>query len=237
MKPPAFQFYAADFLVGTATMTAEEVGAYIRLLCYQWDTGSVPDDDATICRLGGCGGIAVARLRQKFRTTPDGLKNPRMELEREKQRVYREKQAENGAKRWGGNAKPQGLAHPTHVPNGCSPSPSPSPSPSLIPLPPKQAALPRREAATVIPLLLSTDEFAAAWTDWLAHRREIKHPIAPGSQTERGQLKQLESWGEARAIAAIRHTIFKGWQGLKEPDERDQRAAAGAIGKRSSMAS
>jgi hypothetical protein len=89
---------------------------------------------------------------------------------------------------------------------------------------------------TVIPLLLSTDEFAVAWRDWLQHRKEIKHPIAAGSQTERGQLKQLEEWGVERAIAAIRFTIFKGWQGLKEPDERESRESAGVIGKRSSMA-
>ncbi len=89
---------------------------------------------------------------------------------------------------------------------------------------------------TVIPLLLSTDAFADAWRDWLQHRKEIKHPIAPGSQTEKGQLKQLEDWGETRAIAAIRFTIFKSWQGLKEPDERQTREAAGVLGKRSSMA-
>jgi len=31
-KAPAFQFYASDFLVDTAEMTNQEVGAYIRLL-------------------------------------------------------------------------------------------------------------------------------------------------------------------------------------------------------------
>jgi uncharacterized protein YdaU (DUF1376 family) len=34
-KPPAFQFYADDFLGGTIDLTTEEVGAYIRLLCFQ----------------------------------------------------------------------------------------------------------------------------------------------------------------------------------------------------------
>lgn len=78
---------------------------------------------------------------------------------------------------------------------------------------------------TVIPLLLSTDAFADAWRAWLQHRREIKKPIVPGSQTEREQLKTLETWGEARAIAAIRYTIFKGWQGLREPDPNDKEYA------------
>lgn len=119
--------------MGTIAMTAEEVGAYIRLLCVQWDIGGLPNDDSTICRLGGCGGNAVASIRAKFEVGQDGkLRNRRLEEEREKQRIYREKQAENGAKRWLGNAKPQALAKPSHMPegmpNGCSPSPSPSPS-------------------------------------------------------------------------------------------------------------
>lgn len=37
-KPPAFQFYVRDFLTDRAVvlMTAEELGAYIRLLCHAW---------------------------------------------------------------------------------------------------------------------------------------------------------------------------------------------------------
>src|SRR6478752_824536 len=45
MKPPAFQFYADDFLGGTLTMTLEERGLYITLLCLQWSKGFVTEDD------------------------------------------------------------------------------------------------------------------------------------------------------------------------------------------------
>jgi len=34
-KDPAFLLYSGDFLNGTADMEPEEVGVYIRLLCYQ----------------------------------------------------------------------------------------------------------------------------------------------------------------------------------------------------------
>lgn len=84
----------------------------------------------------------------------------------------------------------------------------------------------KQSDVTVIPLLLSTDAFAEAWRDWLQHRREKKSPIPPGSQTERQQLKTLEQWGESRAIAAIRYTIFKGWQGIREPDPDDKEYAS-----------
>ena len=80
MKAPAFQFYAADFLVGTAMMSAEEVGGYIRLLCYQWTHGSIPNDDAVLQRLTGCGGNAVASIRHKFGIgSAGGLVNERLE--------------------------------------------------------------------------------------------------------------------------------------------------------------
>ena len=41
-KAPAFMFYADDFLAGTLEMSQEEVGQYIRLLCHQWNRGSIP---------------------------------------------------------------------------------------------------------------------------------------------------------------------------------------------------
>ena len=41
-KAPAFQFYADDFLAGTLEMSQEEVGQFIRLLCHQWNRGSIP---------------------------------------------------------------------------------------------------------------------------------------------------------------------------------------------------
>jgi hypothetical protein len=39
-RMPWFQFYASDFKTSTESYTNEEVGAYIRLLCSQWDKGS-----------------------------------------------------------------------------------------------------------------------------------------------------------------------------------------------------
>lgn len=203
MKPPAFQFYAADFLMGTATMSAEEVGAYIRLLCFQWDSGSIPDDDATIARLGGCAGNAVAKIRQKFRVDHDGLRNVRLEIERTKQRLFRDKQAENGAKRWAGNAKPV----PSHEPNTCSPSPSPSPVSDSVS---------RKRKVAALPLPFSSVEFSDAWVKFQTHRSQIKKPLT--ELAAEMQLKELGTLGEPRAIAAIEHTIRKGWQGIREPE-------------------
>ena len=141
--PPAFQLYAQDFLVGTADMTAEEVGAYIRLLCYQWVKDGLPNDPAKLAVLAGCHGNASAMPLHKFGTCQDGmLRNPRLEQIRKANAEYREKQAENGKKRWdhskevgsamaslsGGNAKPVPTLMPEGMPNACSSSSSSSSS-------------------------------------------------------------------------------------------------------------
>lgn len=64
-------------------------------------------------------------------------------------------------------------------------------------------------------------EFTEAWEDWLKHRQEIGHPLKPTAAMN--ALKKLADMGEPRAIAAIRHSIANGWQGLFEPKEDSYR--------------
>jgi hypothetical protein len=50
-KDPAFLFYSNDFLTGTYTMTDEQVGKYIRLLCLQHQKGELSEKDMiNICK-------------------------------------------------------------------------------------------------------------------------------------------------------------------------------------------
>ena len=49
-KDPAVLFYTSDFLSGTFTMTNEQVGKYIRLLCLQHQKGKLTEKDMlSIC--------------------------------------------------------------------------------------------------------------------------------------------------------------------------------------------
>lgn len=137
MKPPAFQFYADDFLAGTMDLSAEEVGAYIRLLCHQWNRGGLTADSARLNRLAGC--EVPAEVLEKFEQCEDGLfRNPRLEDERQKQEDYRAKQSAHG--RRGGRPKKgsekgslsQPFQNPLENEKGLKSSPSPSPSPSPI---------------------------------------------------------------------------------------------------------
>ena len=103
-KPPAFQFYARDWLVGTARLTLEEEGAYIRLLAHQWIDGHIPTDERERARLLG---VDLRKLRRIFvklgkhfpAGSNGGLKNVRLEDERRKQAEYRELQSKKGKAR------------------------------------------------------------------------------------------------------------------------------------------
>jgi len=55
-----FPLYTKEFIAGTVQMTAEELGAYIRLLCWQFDNGSVPISDATAIK--NITGVALKKL-------------------------------------------------------------------------------------------------------------------------------------------------------------------------------
>ena len=133
-RAPAFQFYADDFLAGTMTMTNEERGAYISLLCLQWSKGFVTElDIQRICL--GMPTHSHGICQSKFQADPESrYRNLRLEVERSKQKERSQKQTDIANLRW----KKDANAMPTHyqedteayaesVPEVCFPSPSPSP--------------------------------------------------------------------------------------------------------------
>jgi uncharacterized protein YdaU (DUF1376 family) len=101
-KSPAFSFYAKDFLSGTAKMSLQEVGAYIRLLAYAWDDGSIPADADERARLIVCAKAQERELwkkvGKKFVLRGDVYVNERLEAERVKQIERRRRLSDNGSK-------------------------------------------------------------------------------------------------------------------------------------------
>lgn len=99
-KSPAFSFYAKDFTTGTATMSLQEVGAYIRLLSHQWDAGSIPADPGERARVLGCAKAQERELwkkvGKKFVLRGDVYLNERLEGERRKQVERRQRLSDNG---------------------------------------------------------------------------------------------------------------------------------------------
>lgn len=106
-KSPWFAFYVDDYSGGTRTMSLAAKGAFVDLLGYQFQNGSVPDSDKLICRILGClpdeWAAVEEEVRAKFYGIDGALVNHRMEGERSEREGYREKAAANGRK--GGRPK------------------------------------------------------------------------------------------------------------------------------------
>lgn len=93
MKDPAFLFYTSDFLTGTLTMTDEQVGKYIRLLCLQHQKGRLTEKDMLfICK------SYDEDIFSKFEQNGDGRYfNRRLEEETTRRKKYSESRAKNRA--------------------------------------------------------------------------------------------------------------------------------------------
>jgi len=106
-KDPAVLFYTSDFISGTLTMSDEDVGKYIRLLCLQHQKGHLTEKDMLyICS------TYVEDVYEKFEIDADGLYyNKRMENETKKRKKYSESRRKNILNRY----KQKGISAPTYV--------------------------------------------------------------------------------------------------------------------------
>lgn len=224
MKSPAFQFYPTDYLGSQRVqmLTLEEEGAYVRLLCYCWQHGTIPDDADQLARLIGKGAsTTVARVVQAmFQQGPDQGKliHDRLEQERAKQAAWRAKSSAGGhksaEKRKGGST----VVQPPLV--GCLPNGTNQTATLRLQSSSQSSSNTKTaKSAPAAHLPFASVGFLKAWDEFRTHRRQIKKPLTP--LAEEKSLAMLEEMGERRALAAINHTIAKGWQGLREPDMAD----------------
>lgn len=89
-KDPAVLFYTSDFLTGTMTMTNEQVGMYIRLLCLQHQKKFLQEKDMLmICK------TYDEEVYNKFKKCHEGYYNERMHEEFEKRKKYSESRSKN----------------------------------------------------------------------------------------------------------------------------------------------
>lgn len=103
-----------DLVASTCDMTPACFGAYVRLLCYAWSRGGIPNCDAICDRIaGGIGSQDLSQIRARMvvldEGTPDErLSHPRLELEREAVEKLRQKRSSAGKKgnsaRWSGQS-------------------------------------------------------------------------------------------------------------------------------------
>jgi len=89
-KDPAVLFYTSDFISGTLTMTYEQKGKYIILLCLQHQNGTLTEKDMlNIC------GTYDKDIFDKFINDGDDYYNQRMKDESDRRKAYSESRSKN----------------------------------------------------------------------------------------------------------------------------------------------
>jgi uncharacterized protein YdaU (DUF1376 family) len=209
-KPPAFQFYAADFMIGIMGMTDDEIGIYIKMLCAQWLHGSLPNCKKTIKKMINSRKVPSEMVLRKFVICDDGfLRNERMETVREKQKSFADTRKSNANKRWDKEKNENALAMHVHDRSICITDALHSSS---------STSSTKVLSKDNTPLPYESADFALFWGNWNQHLKEKKKPLKP--TTRKMQLAKLAEMGESRAIAALKHSMTNGWQGIYEPDVR-----------------
>lgn len=126
-----FKFDVKAFLFGTRKFKTEETGAYILMLCHQWDKGYIPKDEAEIEEISGVPIKKLNRVLKKFVETKIGdtlvLINERMDAEKREWNEYLERQASNGSK----GGRPKKMQNPE----------KPTANPPLTQLKPKKSLI------------------------------------------------------------------------------------------------
>lgn len=171
---PAFDFYPERWLMGTAHMSDAEQITYLRLLCHQWMMQGLPDEAATLKRLGGRG--LTPTVLEKFPVHKDGRRrNRRLEILRKEQRdriaKCSEQRRQAALKRWG--VKPGGKTPPPKKtvtesppdPNACGRIAGADASALRPECPPLTTHLPPQESerAREGPVAPSVEEIVAAY--------------------------------------------------------------------------
>lgn len=130
--------FCDDLIASCVDMTPACFGAYMRLLCYAWTRGGIPDDQGACSRItGGMEPGDWAAIRSRLTVMDDGrLTHQRLELERVAVAEIREHRSEAGKKgnksRWGSQTDRKDIANGSQTASQTDrKSIAPNPSPSL----------------------------------------------------------------------------------------------------------
>jgi uncharacterized protein YdaU (DUF1376 family) len=125
-KPPAFQFYASDFLTDTMDWTDEQVGAHVRLMAWSWvNRRGIPRDTQRMSRISPAAPSAWEVIGDKWKEGPDETWiNERLEGTRTDNDAFRARQKEKSdlaavarkEKGTTGGRKPKSKKTPADIP-------------------------------------------------------------------------------------------------------------------------
>ena len=222
-KSPAFQFYPADWLsdIDVMLMTAEQEGAYLRLvlLCWMDNDLSLPDDDGQLSVLARINKGGLTKVKAKFKqhpTKPGFLTHNRLQKEAKKQQKWREKSSKGGKKsrRNGTENKQKSKGGLTKVQPNPDSSSSSSSSSSLI----------KGESLRKDSLVISTPEIQMAVSLYNGTAKKLGLPLCQKlSDARKSKIRArlsecggLQGWQEAmnklEESDFLRGENEKGWR-------------------------
>lgn len=102
-KSPAFQFYPKDFLMDdkVAVMNLDQIGAYVLLLCYQWQNDGIPIAELELkqmCKNPENWDEIWGKVGRCFYENKGKLFNKRLQIEKKKQKEWKKMKKEAGKK-------------------------------------------------------------------------------------------------------------------------------------------
>ena len=197
-KDPAVLFYTDDFLSGTFTMTNEQVGMYIRLLCLQHQKGRLREKDMlSICSAHD------EEVFSKFAKDEAGMYyNQRMEYESERRKAFSESRRNNASRSKNNDSKPKKpkKAYAKHMGNGTG-------------------TINGNESKDEIVIILpfQTENFNQLWTLWKDYKKKEHKFNYKTPQSEQAALKQLSELSgndERKATEIVHQSMANGWKGF-----------------------
>lgn len=191
-KDPAFLMYSSDFLTGTYTMTDEQVGKYIRLLCLQHQKNYLTKEDMDkIC------GRYDNLIFSKFINEDGKYFNERLKLESEKRNAYCESRRENRLKK--NKCKTYAEAYELYIENK------------------DEYTDVNNVIINLFDILENDSKLLLAWQSWKEYKHsqfKFKFKSAQSETTALKNLKTLSNGKQDIAIAIINQSIANGWKGL-----------------------
>jgi len=234
MSSPAFQFYPADFLAeeNVVLMSNQEIGCYIKLMCYCWREGSIPADVNKIARLCGEDSSAMAQLWiaikecfAELEADPKRLVHPRLEKERIKQEEHKKERAESGKKgakaRWGAAPKEDSSAMAQPLPKPMANDGSSSSTSSS-----------NKKHTAALSLLISHGIPQNLANDWLTIRKSKNQPLT--ETCLKATIREAEKAG-LTLEQAITVACENSWAGFKASYLDDKKGFTPARGVNTAM--
>ena len=196
-KDPAFLFYSNDFLSGTYTMSNEQVGKYIRLLCLQHQKGTITERDMmNIC------GSYDEDIFSKFSQCENGYYNLRLRDEADKRKAYSDSRRKNKLKNKLDNQDifNTSQSYVQHMENE-----NENENESVI--------------ENCIITLFGNFELCKSWKEWTDFKRvqfKFQYKTIQSEVTAINNLHKLSNGKTDIATSIINQSIGNGWKGFFE---------------------